>query len=170
MQVIVSGLAVVLSAMIGAVVMFYVNTILRKEKFKEIIYKERLSAYKEIAELGFKVWYRCLQLSLDYEKMKDLTADTARLEESADKNYLLLSGCVNNELGKFMSIVTDTCVILRELPKQEIGDIVKKEHPTRTVESGFYRIVNQMRKELGIETLSEDTIKTFQFGIREIKR
>jgi hypothetical protein len=164
-QTLVIGIAGIVCAVIGASAMWYVQTILRKEKFKESVYREQLAAYKEIAELGFKVWYGCLHLALDHEKMKDLAADARRFQECLDKHRLFILGSINAEAIHFTYIVTKVSSDLMGLPKQEIKDLLLEESRTRQVEKSYYRLVNEMRKDLCIEAITKDIHKTFEFGL-----
>ncbi|HHT9135982.1 MAG TPA: hypothetical protein ACFYEK_01930 [Candidatus Wunengus sp. YC60] len=52
---IITGIFSILGVIVGICGTFFAQLFLRKEKFKEIIYKEKLSAYREIIEKLFDV-------------------------------------------------------------------------------------------------------------------
>lgn len=163
-QVLITAGVALLCAAIASAVTVYVQTVLRKEKYKELVYKERLTAYKEIAEIGFKVWYGCLHLAVDHQKLKDLAADARRFQECLDKHRLFILGRINDEAIKFTAEVTLVSCSLMKLPEQNIEDLTLDEHCTHQVERAYYRLVNEMRKDLCIEAITKSIHKTFELG------
>ena len=165
-QVLIAGIFLIIGAAIGALAMFYVQMVLRKEKFKEIIYKDLLSTYEELAS-------NCRNLYIAYldvlkqpqglDQLAKLHAKAVQLGDILGGSVVVASDAVYAHVGKMISNALDPI----ERDPSVGDDPLKAFELVRNQNVGFeYAVVlNKMREELGIELISQDIIKTVEFAI-----
>jgi len=164
-NIVVNGFFTLAGILLGILGTVYVQFVLRKEKFKEILYREQLAAYKEIAERMWDVSNGFYRFSEDAEQMKELHEDTERLTAAIDKNILCISSVVYKRVSMFRDDTTKA--MMEYITSPGIQDLVKGGvQANRLTSNGKHFLVafNTIRNELCIDALSEDILKTINFG------
>ncbi|OPY13522.1 MAG: hypothetical protein A4E74_02541 [Syntrophus sp. PtaB.Bin075] len=183
-QNVVTGLFTLLGVILGILGTLLTQLFLRKEKFKEVLYKECLVAYKEAAE-------GCRKLLMKTGTIIDI----ARNAQGAppDESHLVaeltefasLVDQLRNCLWRHGAVMSDDvlqkahCFIFKAV---DVRDIVahRMESPFETefrtdlikedVLLGCKTSLDAMRKELCVDELSKDTMKTAYFGKNLIRK
>lgn len=158
-NVFITGLFGLFCALIGVGGGFAINLVLRKEKFKEIVYKEQLLVHKEIAEARGKILTLFSESLKDRKKVDELAAEAVRVGDIFRRHSLLVSDEVRKSTGDFVMAAVDPFIVRKK--DKEVIDDSKAE--SVIVYEKYHAATNVAREELGIEPLSESIAKTFKF-------
>ncbi len=165
-----AGLFTVAGACIGAFAMWIVQMKLRKEKFKEIIYKKKFAVYQHIAEgmdvmatilAGRIPWDKNPALKVVYgpEEQEELRKKNAKLGELLGGS-LLVSAQAKKEVNNLRAMFIEFVQILVKYDLNEVSrEDVLAEVPV--FNKKYLAAINTMRKELHIEAIQEAIFKTF---------
>jgi len=186
-QFVINGLFAVLCVVIGILGTLFIQFLLRKEKFKEIFYKERFSAYKETADCVLQLVAKAGTV-IDIVRGETETADLARLQKERLELVAKIDQ-LRHCLWRNDAIISDS--VLQNAHKallwaSALGDIVADRIGNASLEisdrainlnTGMNAIIsftqsalNTMREELGIDKLSEETLKTIYYGSNLIRK
>jgi hypothetical protein len=139
----------------------YGHFVLRKEKFKELLYRERFFAYKEIAEIGFITHTSHLHALTDHKKIEQFAKNSLRLNESLYKFSLFISPSVGRKMNKFrLEMLSRMEDFLGS--EKELQEFFLKDSYAKTLDERWMAVINEMRKELGIDVLTESLTKTYK--------
>jgi hypothetical protein len=83
-----------LGVLLGGLLSVHIQLRLRKEKFKEFVYREKLAAYKEIAECLWKIVRLYVAIFEDKNKCEEMREEFFRLNDGIDKNILFVSDVI----------------------------------------------------------------------------
>jgi hypothetical protein len=167
-SVVIAGLFGIIGAVIGAAVMWFIQMELRKEKFKEIIYKEKLTVYQQLSEWVNMMVMTVLRNWVDDSPFEGLDAGVKKkeLEEKNAKfsdlfgSSLLISASVREKLKDVqVAYIKLAPVVSKHLGAHSLQD------PPETIiifDKKCLDAVNSMRKELHIEAIDDSILGTFK--------
>lgn len=170
-SIVIAGVFTLIGAAIAAGAMWFVQMDLRKEKFKEIIYKEKLAVYQQLSE-----WTGMMEMNIvrtlwgsDDSPFEPLDADIKK-KELVQKNAqfsdllgssLVISASVKEKMMnvqltyiKLASEIAE-CLSGKGLPDAGIDGIIPFKKSC--LDAG-----NRMRKELHIEAIDDSILGTFK--------
>ena len=150
-----------LGVLLGGLLSVHVQLSLRKERDKEVVYKERIAAYKEIAECFWKIRILYAAVFNDKNKCKEVREEFLRLNDAIDQNILFVSDVIRKQLVKFRAEVT---VGVLKIVQDDLGlkELIKSNPGDRLVEERCRAMINEMRRELGVDVLSKDMLESFK--------
>jgi len=156
-----NGFFTLVGAVIGSAVAIYVQLRLRKEKFKEVFYAKLFTAYQEVAEILWVIFYASVGTMFEYEgKCEKIAKEFSRLNDCLDKNKLFVSDAVTNHIEKFRLEVTSVFIEAAQKGKRPEDKLLSKAQ-AKLIEERYAAVFYNMRKELGVEKLAKDLMKTF---------
>ena len=150
---IITGIFSILGVIVGICGTFFAQLFLRKEKFKEIIYKEKLSAYREIIEKLFDVVIGAHRYKAEktIQDDKEWTNKVSSFCITIARNEFVVSKDVYNLFSEFAKMLVKL---------KTIDDVTYTKMVRYSTD-----IINTIRKDIGVDILSKDLEKTFQFWV-----
>lgn len=140
----------------------YWQWILRKEKYNEIIYKEKVEAYKKLHEEFFTAiqdYFKCSFIKVDDAKC---TAVFSRISQARVVASVVASGEVNKFCNK-------TCKAIGDKPYfNDLTDAKTFENAEKITED-YNSLTEEIRKDLKVDPASEAISKTFDPFIGMLK-
>jgi gas vesicle protein len=145
---------------IGGVIGFIVQLLLRKEKFKEIIYKEKLAASIELSKRLWHFKTTALEVIVSKVEMEKLEEEAPDIREFIWGKGFLISESVSEKADKF---VVDTVFSVSCL-KAEVELAATSREVFSLVQDKYRKVSNALRQDLHADLISEDIYKTLKFG------
>lgn len=146
-DVIVNGLFTIAVALLGAFIGFQTHKHYRKDKFNEVVYNEKMMLYKEISKIVSVIDYAAFS-SRSLIISPSLREYSSRLFNIIQDNQLILSNKLYSACLNLATLMTEIDVDSKFINK-ELVDAYSLACNT---------ILNTMRKELGIEAISQDIV------------
>jgi len=167
-SIVIAGVFTLIGAVIAAGAMWFVQMDLRKEKFKEIIYKEKLAVYQQLSEWVGMMVMTVLRNWMDDPPLKGLDAGVKKkeLEEKNTKfsnlfgSSLVISASVRKKLKDVQIAYIE---LAPEISKHRACRGLKDPPETIIIfNKNCLDAVNRMRKELYIEAIDDSILGTFK--------
>ncbi len=155
-DVIITGIFTLLGVFTG----FYSSMLLRKEKFAELIYKEKLVVYKKISESVLFISTSALISSVQ-ENTEERKKTVETLSDEVSK--LMIEVLLNRFI--ISGDVFKACLKIVGTYDKKLTDEEKKN---MTVVVHANELINSMRKELGVDVLSQDIINAIEFNFKTL--
>ena len=133
-----------------------IRLILRQEKFKEIIYKEKLTIYQEVADKIFAIVF-IFSLCEGVSEPAELRSKQLELPDQLSDLCITYTGglyVIDNEVAQGC---TEFCSQL-----SVVADQLSKPEPTNTLMMIALKITDDMRRDLHVDIISESTKKTLK--------
>ncbi len=139
---------------VGAFIGFYINLLLRKEQFKEIVYKEKFAFYKKLTEELAPIITETVYLSQEGEKSKELIAQTYRFITTLHSGWFIITNDILNAGLDIFDMLTSSEISGK--PYEVLGE-------------KFRKFLGLIRLELHAKAISEGIKETLDFGFKSSK-
>ncbi|MFQ5901580.1 MAG: hypothetical protein ACE5IH_08500 [Thermodesulfobacteriota bacterium] len=149
----IAGIFTLTGLITGAAATVIIQLLLRKEKFKEILYKEKFAEYKVISCRVRALYYAALECLIAGKEHNHAVSNALDFIHYIRSKWFLIPEALDNEcfeLFRFVSV---------EMRKSSGESEVKRER----LKDIYLSIANTMRDDLRIELLSKEIKKTLDF-------
>jgi len=143
------------SALLGVGMTFVFQLVLRTEKFKELVYKERLAVYKQLIECATEIvhlWPLMMVKSMPH--LEDPAGRDKLSRELARYPFLL-------SLAEYIAAdqVLDPAAHFRQLTMASVKEDERRIHYGKIVGTQL-ALIRAVRADLGVDPIAEDIKKT----------
>ncbi len=150
-----------ISGIIGASGAVLAQRLVRREKFKDALYREKLSEYRVISEKLWKAYASFIEAALqtiheEYDGL-DAVGQVSDISACASKS-IVISKDATKKISKF-------CIAIVEINRQFFGKKLVLEETNRIIEMAtqlHIDAVNALRKDIGTDLVSDDIHKTLK--------